>query len=93
MAAVLDKLFALIEERRENAPAGSYTTLLLQDRPKAARKVGEEAVEVAIAALAEEDHALISESADLIYHLFVLLASRNLTLADVEAELARRMQG
>lgn len=90
MSAVLHDLFQLIEARREQAPPGSYTATLLRDPHKAAQKVGEEAVEVVIAALAQSDERLIAESADLLYHLLVLLAARGVGLTAVEAELAAR---
>jgi phosphoribosyl-ATP pyrophosphohydrolase/phosphoribosyl-AMP cyclohydrolase len=84
-------LWRTISERAAKRPEGSYTTELLNEGTAAcARKVGEEAVEVVTASLAESDERLVSESADLIYHLYVLLASRGLDVAAVEDELARR---
>jgi phosphoribosyl-ATP pyrophosphohydrolase/phosphoribosyl-AMP cyclohydrolase len=84
-------LWRTISERALSRPEGSYTTTLLNDGTTAcARKVGEEAVEVVTAALAEGDERLIEESADLVYHLYVLLASRGIDIAAVEDELARR---
>src|SRR4029079_11595836 len=84
-------LWRTISERAAKRPEGSYTTELLNEGTAAcARKVGEEAVEVVTASLAESDERLVSESADLIYHLYVLLASRGVALATVEDELARR---
>ena len=84
-------LWRTISERALERPEGSYTTKLLDEGTAAvARKVGEEAVEVVTASLAESDERLVSESADLIYHLYVLLASRGVDLASVEDELARR---
>ena len=75
----------------QDRPEGSYTTKLLDEGiPAVARKVGEEAVEVVTAALAEEDERVVSEAADLIYHLYVLLAARGLDIAAVDDELARR---
>ncbi len=72
-------------------PEGSYTARLLDEGTAAcARKVGEEAVEVVTAALAESDERLVEEAADLVYHLYVLLASRGVDLAAVEDELAGR---
>jgi phosphoribosyl-AMP cyclohydrolase / phosphoribosyl-ATP pyrophosphohydrolase len=72
-------------------PAGSYTTELLEAGLGAvARKVGEEAVELTVASLDESDERVVEEAADLVYHLYVLLAARGLDVADVEAELARR---
>ena len=84
-------LWRTIAERAQSRPAGSYTTELLEAGVGAvARKVGEEAVEVTVAALDESDERLVSESADLIYHLYVLLAARGLDVTAVEDELARR---
>jgi phosphoribosyl-ATP pyrophosphohydrolase/phosphoribosyl-AMP cyclohydrolase len=84
-------LWRTIAERAEKRPEGSYTTRLLDEgTPACAQKVGEEAVEVVRAALVEPDERLVEESADLIYHLYVLLASRGVDLAAVEDELARR---
>src|SRR4051812_20703609 len=86
-------LWRTISERARDRPAGSYTTKLLEEGTAAvARKVGEEAVEVVTASLAESDERLVSESADLIYHLYVLLAARAVDLAAVEDELTRRAQ-
>ncbi len=88
---MLHELFAIIEERKQARPAGSYTARLLAEGPLGvARKVGEEAVEVLLAAAAEDDRRLTEEVADLFYHTLVLLAARDLTLAEVEAELRRR---
>ena len=83
-------LWRTISERALERPEGSYTTELLEAGVgAAARKVGEEAVEVTVAALDESDERLVSEAADLIYHLYVLLAARGLDIAAVEDELAR----
>ena len=84
-------LWRTISERAAARPDRSYTTKLLDEGTAAvARKVGEEAVEVVTASLAESDERLVSESADLIYHLYVLLASRGIDIAAVDDELARR---
>jgi len=85
------ELWRTIAERARERPAGSYTTELLEAGVgAAARKVGEEAVELTVAALDESDERVIEEAADLVYHLYVLLASRGLDIAQVEDELARR---
>lgn len=90
-ARVLDWLFNVIESRRGADPDSSYTAQLLSKEPsEAAQKLGEEAVETVIAALSEDDAALASESADLLYHLLVLWAARGLDPAQVWAELAAR---
>jgi phosphoribosyl-AMP cyclohydrolase / phosphoribosyl-ATP pyrophosphohydrolase len=84
-------LWRTISERATTRPAGSYTTELLEAGVGAcAQKVGEEAVELVRAALSQSDERVVEESADLIYHLYVLLASRGLDLAAVDDELARR---
>lgn len=87
----LDDLAALIAEREASDAATSYTKSLLVAGPaRAAKKMGEEAVEVVIAAVEGERSALVSESADLLYHFLVVLRTRNVPLADVMAELQRR---
>ena len=84
-------LWRTISERALERPAGSYTTELLEAGVGAvARKVGEEAVEVTVAALDESDERVVEEAADLVYHLYVLLAARGLDIAAVEDELVRR---
>ena len=89
--AFLAKLDALIERRRAERPAGSYTTGLFEAGVRRiAQKVGEEGVETALAAVVQDDAALLGEAADLVYHLMVLLRARGLSLADVGATLARR---
>jgi len=87
----LDRLAATIKARREATLEDSYTKRLLADPIKPAKKVGEEGVEVAIAAVAQDKDALISETADLLYHLLVVLESRDATLEEVYDELERRM--
>ena len=90
---VLLQLAATIRARRAAAPDGSYTRQLLDAGPaRCAKKLGEEAVETVIAALEEDRERLTAEAADLIYHLLVVLAARDITLAEVEAVLAARTQ-
>ena len=87
----LERLRHTIAARAAERPEGSYTVALLDKGPaKASQKVGEEAVEVVVAANAETPARLASESADLLYHLLVLLESRGVALDDVWAELERR---
>ena len=87
----LADLTTLIESRKKMDPDKSYTAKLLQGPlTKCAQKVGEEGVETVIAALAQTDAELTSEAADLIYHLMVLLAAKNITLADIAQELLDR---
>jgi len=87
----LDKLAAIIRDRRNATLEDSYTKRLLAEPVKPAKKVGEEGVEVAIAAIAQDKPALIAETADLLYHLLVLLESRDVTLEEIFEELERRM--
>ena len=90
----IDWLFDVIQDRKGNPSKGSYTSsLFAEGLPKIAQKVGEEASEVIVAALAQEDQRLIEEVADLTYHTLVLLAARNLSPAKVQAELERRHKG
>jgi len=88
----LSKLYKTICERRDNAhPDESYTARLISTgEDTIVKKVGEEAIEVILAAKAQGDQRLIEEVADLTYHVLVLLAARRLTIEDVEAELERR---
>lgn len=90
MTGFLPKLTAIIEDRRSNPKAGSYTNTLLDEPIRAAQKVGEEAIETVVAALAESEECLVAEMADLVYHGLVLLAAHNLSWEDVETELERR---
>jgi phosphoribosyl-AMP cyclohydrolase / phosphoribosyl-ATP pyrophosphohydrolase len=90
-AAFLDKLEAVIRQRLADAPEGSYTAKIAsQGMLKVAQKLGEEGVELALAAAAQDSARVTAEAADLVYHLLLLLAMRELTLADVVAELERR---
>ena len=91
-AFTLQELADRIKERAGASPDVSYTRKLL-DRGVAhcAKKLGEEAVETALAAVGGNRDALIAEAADLLYHLLVVLESRGVALTEVEAALARRM--
>ncbi len=92
--AFLSKLEGVIEQRIAESPEGSYTARLFAKGPRRiAQKVGEEGVEVALAAVAEPDDKVVSESADLLYHLLVLLKSRGISLAAVVGELESRHAG
>ncbi len=90
MEDIFDELFGVIQERKANPSPGSYTAKLLAGGDEILKKVGEEAIEVVLAGKGQSDTRLIDESADLLYHLLVLLASRDLTLDEVRAELASR---
>jgi phosphoribosyl-ATP pyrophosphohydrolase len=87
----LARLAATIEARRGADPESSWTAKLLSMGPeKAAEKFGEEAVEAIIEAVKGDPARLTAEAADVLYHLLVMCAARGVTLADIEAELARR---
>ncbi|MBC9032944.1 phosphoribosyl-ATP diphosphatase [Sphingomonas sp. JC676] len=91
MADSLDALEQTIRERRTGDPATSYVAkLTARGRAKIAQKLGEEAVETVIAAMADDKAALTGEAADLVFHLMILLADAGLSLDHVRAELARR---
>ncbi len=100
MSDVLARLEGVIAARRQALAAdpalaakSHAARLLAGGPPLAARKLGEEAIETVVAALAEDDRRLASEAADLVFHLLVLLAARGVPLAAVFAELARREGG
>ena len=87
----LDDLYQTISSRKDADPSSSWTAKLLSSGPeKCAEKFGEEAVEAIIEAVKGDRAALTSEAADALYHLLVMLASRDVELSDVLAELARR---
>jgi phosphoribosyl-ATP pyrophosphohydrolase len=89
---VLERLAATIRARRSATADTSYTRQLLDGGvPKCAKKLGEEAVEVVIASLEEDDEALRGEAADLVYHLLVLLEARGIAIDAVLATLEQRM--
>jgi phosphoribosyl-AMP cyclohydrolase / phosphoribosyl-ATP pyrophosphohydrolase len=89
--AFLGTLERVIERRIAESPQGSYTARLFAEGPKRiAQKVGEEGLEVALAAAVETDDKVVAESADLIFHLLVLLKSRGLSFQSVVAELQSR---
>ena len=86
----LQRLAATIEARKGGDPSVSYTARLLADPALAAKKLGEEAVETVIAAVAQTPDALASESADLLYHWLVLLAASGVSLDAVADKLTAR---
>lgn len=87
----LDRLAATIAARKGADPATSWTARLLARGPeKCAEKFGEEAVEAIIEAVRGDRARLTAEGADVLYHFLVMLAAHDLTLADIEAELAAR---
>lgn len=88
---ILRELYSVILDRQEHPVEGSYTNYLFdKGTDKISKKLGEEAVEVVIAASQRDRKATIQEIADLEYHLLVLMADRGITLDDVEAELRSR---
>ncbi len=91
---MLNQLFEIIEDRKQNPVPGSYTNqLLTRGQDAILKKVGEEAMEVILAAKGQGDQRLIEEVADLFYHTLVLLASQGLSLSDIENELSNRHSG
>ena len=91
LGEVLDRVWKVIEERRNADPEKSHTArLLARGHKKIAQKFGEEAVEAVIEGARGDGEALVRESADVLYHLMVLWASTQITPDDIAAELARR---
>lgn len=87
----LKQLYALIEQRKEKRPESSYTTYLFNSGiDKILKKLGEEATETIVAAKNPESARLVAETADLVYHLLVLLVERGVTLEEVNRELKAR---
>ena len=89
-ATVVERLADTIETRRGGDTSASYTAQLLADLDRAAKKLGEEAVETVIAATRGDRDSLIAESADLIYHWLVLLAASGVSLEEVAENLEGR---
>jgi phosphoribosyl-ATP pyrophosphohydrolase/phosphoribosyl-AMP cyclohydrolase len=88
---MLDRLMDVLKQRRENRPEGSYSAKLFNGgRNKILKKVGEEATEVIIAATSETRERLVSELADLVFHLSVLMTEEGIGWAEVDTELERR---
>jgi phosphoribosyl-ATP pyrophosphohydrolase/phosphoribosyl-AMP cyclohydrolase len=88
---LLDRLYDLVKEREKARPTGSYTAYLFDEGlDKILKKLGEESTETIVAAKNNEDERLISEVADLVYHLIVLLVARGISLDQIRAELTRR---
>lgn len=91
MASMLERLEKTLKERKGSDPGASYVaSLYAKGSRKIAQKVGEEAVETAMAVAGGDQEELVKESADLLFHLLVLLEAENLALEDVVQELARR---
>ena len=89
--SAIERLAATIEARKGADPEGSWTAKLLAKGPeKCAEKFGEEAIEAVIEAVKGDRARLTSEAADVLFHLLVMCAARDVSLADIEAELAGR---
>lgn len=90
---VLNSLFDIVEERKENPIEGSYTGYLFEKGlDKILKKVGEESSEVIIAAKNEDKEELIKEIGDLTYHIMVLMAEKQIKLGSIEKELEKRRE-
>ena len=90
---VLDEVFAVIEDRKANLPDDSYTaSLFTHEKGENAvlEKLGEETTELILAAKDDDHEEIAHESADIVYHLLVLLAMKDMDVADLQAELADR---
>ena len=91
IGAVLEEVYRVVSDRRREMPAGSYTTYLFdKGLDKILKKVGEESAETIIAAKNDDPKQLVAETADLLYHLLVMLVAKNVNLDDVRNELAQR---
>ncbi|MFA4923899.1 MAG: bifunctional phosphoribosyl-AMP cyclohydrolase/phosphoribosyl-ATP diphosphatase HisIE [Ignavibacteriaceae bacterium] len=89
----LNQLFLLIKQRKSELPKDSYTTKLFNDGAnRIIQKVGEEAIEVVIAAKNRDKHEIINEVSDLVYHLFVMLAEQEIEFTDIVENLKKRMK-
>jgi phosphoribosyl-ATP pyrophosphohydrolase len=88
---MLEELYEVLLERQQRRPDGSYTVSLLdQGRPAIARKVGEEALEVILAATSEDKERLVEEIGDLFYHMLVLMLESEITLEELSEVLTHR---
>ena len=90
MSNQIDELYQVLIDRKENPSVDSYTSRLLADEEEIAKKIGEEAIEVILAAASQGQDRIVEETADLIYHTLVLLVANDLAWDDVLAELAGR---
>ena len=90
LSDVIDRLAATIEARKGADAGGSYTAQLLKDPARAAKKLGEEAVETVIAVIQGDKDAIAAESADLVYHWLTALAAAGVSLDEVAAKLETR---
>ena len=91
---MIRKLFSIVEERKSASPKNSYTAQLIsKGEDTILRKISEETTELILAVKGEGNQRVIEESADLYYHLLILLASRSIRIEDIEEELGRRHSG
>jgi len=90
MSTEIDELYQVLLDRKENPREGSYTSQLLADEEEIAKKIGEEAIEIVLAAASQGRERIIEETADLVYHALVLLVANDITWDEIVAELARR---
>lgn len=91
MTDIIEELYTVLRERKANPPTESYTAQLLSlGEDEIVKKIGEEAVEIILAAKGQGDQRLVEETADLIYHVLVLLVFRDLTWEAVSEELTKR---
>jgi phosphoribosyl-ATP pyrophosphohydrolase len=90
MSDQIETLYQVLRDRKENPKVGSYTNQLLADDEEIAKKIGEEAIEVILAASSQGKQRILEETADLIYHTLVLLVANDLAWEQVLAELERR---
>ncbi|MFN2138237.1 MAG: phosphoribosyl-ATP diphosphatase [Candidatus Promineifilaceae bacterium] len=90
MDNTINDLYQILLDRQRSPSESSYTSRLLADEEEIAKKVGEEAIEVILAAASQGRQRLVEESADLVYHLLVLLVANEVTWDEVLAELAAR---
>ena len=94
MSDFIDELWGILRERKANPQPGSYTAeLLAMGEDEIVKKIGEEAVEVILAVKGQGNERVVAETADLVYHILVLLLSRDLTWQDIKTELSRRHTG
>ncbi|WP_027720032.1 MULTISPECIES: phosphoribosyl-ATP diphosphatase [unclassified Desulfurobacterium] len=90
---VFEKLYEIIEERKRTLPEGSYTaSLFKKGEDRILQKVGEEAIEAILAFKSGSRKEIVYETSDLLYHLFVAMVEKGVTLDDVAVELERRMK-
>ena len=93
MSNELNELFQILQDRKIHPQIGSYTNeLLVTGEDEIVKKIGEEAIELILAAKGQGDQRLIEETADLLYHVLVLLVSRDLSWDDILSELAARQR-